>query len=94
MDSLHDLLQPLSQSEIQSVLKSVPTSTAFTDSLRNLQGNILRSHGRNYATHLFLCFQSDKQNAVKEWIAGFAYKLTSALDQLEKDERQSMFQSF
>jgi Dyp-type peroxidase family len=63
-----------------------PEDPKYERMLANLQGNILKSHGRNHAVHLFLTFpdaqDTDKINKVREWIAGFAARyLTSALRQ-------------
>ncbi|WP_199302844.1 Dyp-type peroxidase domain-containing protein [Oscillatoria sp. FACHB-1406] len=51
--------------------------------LAEIQGNILKSHGRNHSVYLFLKF-SDKE-AAKRWIGRFAHKyVTSALAQAEQ----------
>jgi Dyp-type peroxidase family len=58
--------------------------------LQNLQGNILSSHGRKFACHIFLRFQRDKQiqASMKEWIRsriveGYnGWQVTSAQKQL------------
>lgn len=49
--------------------------------LSDLQGNILKSHGRKYSVHLFLRFKADPA-AVRAWIREFAETaITSALTQ-------------
>jgi deferrochelatase/peroxidase EfeB len=54
--------------------------------LCNMQGHILRSHGRELSVHIFLQFL-DREKA-KEWIAEIADKrITSAKKQLEHAER-------
>lgn len=54
------------------------------DLLDEIQGNILKSHGRNHAVHLFLKFTCDEVTA-KQWISSFAHKyVTSALAQAEE----------
>lgn len=54
------------------------------DLLDEIQGNILKSHGRNHAVHLFLKFTCDEVTA-KKWISNFAHKyVTSALAQAEE----------
>ncbi|HVE59413.1 MAG TPA: hypothetical protein VNB22_21565 [Pyrinomonadaceae bacterium] len=62
-----------------------PEDSKYQRMLANLQGNILKSHGRNHAVHLFLTFPKDaedKINGVREWIAGFAARyVTSAMRQ-------------
>jgi serine protease AprX len=63
--------------------------------LEDLQGNILKSHGRRYAAHLILRFNSENVAVVRTWIADFAKNnVTSAQKQREatdewKKRRQS-----
>lgn len=53
--------------------------------LADLQGNILKGHGRDNSVHLFIKFNPDKQADAKKWIQGFASKyVTSAV--LQTDE--------
>lgn len=53
------------------------------DLLDEIQGNILKSHGRNHGVHLFVKFTCDELTA-KKWISSFAHKyVTSALAQAE-----------
>lgn len=48
--------------------------------LGDLQGNIIKSHGRDHSVHLFIQFKADKQEEAKKWIQGFAQKyVTSAI---------------
>jgi len=52
--------------------------------LRNLQGNILKSHRRNHTVHLFLKFTGDTTK-IKSWMRDFATgKVTSAHKQLKQ----------
>jgi Dyp-type peroxidase family len=52
--------------------------------LDEIQGNILKSHGRNHADYLFLKFKGDKEVA-KKWIGSFTHRyVTSALEQAEE----------
>jgi deferrochelatase/peroxidase EfeB len=52
--------------------------------LDNLQANILKGHGRNFAHHLFLRFDKNKVDKVKAWISQFAgSKITSTSKQLK-----------
>jgi len=37
--------------------------------LEDLQGNIVKSHGREFSTHLLLRFNATNVPLVKEWIA-------------------------
>jgi Dyp-type peroxidase family len=52
--------------------------------LNEIQGNIIKSHGRNHAVYLFLKF-NDNIEAAKEWIGNFSHRyVTSALEQAEQ----------
>ena len=58
-----------------------PDDPKYALLLANLQGNVLKSHGRNHAAHLFLTFAADAE-AARRWIAAFAARyLTSAFRQ-------------
>ncbi len=53
--------------------------------LEDLQGNILKGHGRDHSVHLFLKFKPDQQAGVKTWIQNFATNyVTSALVQADE----------
>lgn len=59
-----------------------PSEPRFTALLANLQGNILKSHGRNFTVNLFLTFKDGFQNEVEQWIGTFTRRyVTSALRQ-------------
>ncbi|MDI3467436.1 MAG: hypothetical protein OJF50_006257 [Nitrospira sp.] len=47
--------------------------------LRNLQGNILKDHGRNLAKHIFLTFTAEPAT-VKKWLRTFATNVTPRPD--------------
>jgi len=54
--------------------------------LENLQGNVLKPHGRKESDHLFLRFTGERA-AVRAWVRGFARdQLTSAKEQLDAVE--------
>lgn len=54
---------------------------------KQLQGGILKSHGRNHTAHLLLRFTAEPK-AVKQWIQTFARdNLTSTKQQMEDTER-------
>jgi Dyp-type peroxidase family len=61
-----------------------PENPKYDRMLANLQGNILKSHGRNLAAHLFLEFTGEPKY-VKKWIADFTNRfVTSAFRQLQE----------
>lgn len=52
-----------------------------------LQGNILKGHGRDFTTNIFIKFQENRLEEVKEWISNFAKdKITSCKKQLKENE--------
>ena len=78
MIELDKLDTPITEEQLQ---KLGPT-------LENLQGHILRSHGRDRSVHIFLRFDSKKRERTKEWIAKIAEKcITSAQKQLVEAKR-------
>ncbi|MEM7591568.1 MAG: Dyp-type peroxidase [Cyanobacteria bacterium P01_A01_bin.83] len=57
----------------------------YADLLQDLQGNILKSHGRDHSVHLFLEFKPGQVDQVKSWIQDFSNKyVTSAHQQAEE----------
>ncbi|HEX8234519.1 MAG TPA: hypothetical protein VF600_01040 [Abditibacteriaceae bacterium] len=62
-----------------------PTDRRYARLLAQLQGNILKSHGRNYTVNLFLTFAPGVQGAVEDWIGTFSRRyVTSALRQMHE----------
>ncbi len=58
----------------------------YENLIKQLQGNILKSHGRNHTAHLLLRFTAEPK-AVKQWIQTFAREnLTSTKQQMEDTE--------
>lgn len=56
--------------------------------LEDLQGNILKGHGRNYSVHLFLQWKPAKVTKAKKWIQAFAETyVTSAQQQADEGLR-------
>lgn len=56
----------------------------YREMLDNLQANILKSHGRDFARHLFVHFTATRDE-VRRWIKGFvAPKVTTAAQQLDQ----------
>ena len=52
--------------------------------LANLQGNILKGHGRDHTVNLFLGFNQSELPQVKKLVSTVGESVTSALDQLEQ----------
>lgn len=53
----------------------------------HLQGNILKGHGRDFTTNIFIKFDKRREKKVKEWIATFAKEnITSCKKQLKENE--------
>ncbi len=53
---------------------------SLQDLLGELQGNILKGHGRDHSRHVFLRFTA-KADACRAWVASFAPQVTSAFEQ-------------
>ncbi|MDB9306407.1 MULTISPECIES: Dyp-type peroxidase [Cyanophyceae] len=72
--------------DIKNIVEIVTSFDEFEHEtlLNEIQGNILKSHGRNHAVYLFLKFQGDKE-AAKQWIGHFSHMyVNSALEQAEQ----------
>ena len=64
-----------------------PTDLSNFELLSNLQGNILKGHGREHTTHIFISFIASKVSQAKKWVKGYADEtLTSAQRQLKERE--------
>jgi Dyp-type peroxidase family len=62
---------------------NVTVNETFNEMLEDIQGNILKHHGREVAYHLFVRFKASKISDVKKWIKGFSTeKLVSGKKQL------------
>ena len=70
----------------QSLAARTPDAAAELAMLNDLQGNILKGHGRNFTSNLFVAFDKNKQQAAKAFVASLAADVTTALDQLTKTQ--------
>jgi Dyp-type peroxidase family len=62
-----------------------PSNEATSRILKNLQGNILKGHGRDHTAHLFIQFERHRILEVKDWIRSFADEyVTSCYTQLQE----------
>lgn len=60
----------------------------FNDLFLNLQGNILKGHGRNHTTNIFVKFTTGKTAETKQWLRDFGENtVTSCKTQLRETER-------
>ena len=53
--------------------------------LQDLQGNILKGHGREHSVHLFLQFKLAQVDAAKQWIQQFAHTYLTSAEQQAKE---------
>lgn len=72
----------------------------FKNIADDLQGNILKSHGRNHTSHIFFKFKPNKVAEAKAYIKSFEHLVTSAKKQkedtadFEKTKSQHIFTTF
>jgi deferrochelatase/peroxidase EfeB len=64
-----------------------PENSKYQVMLCNLQGNILKPHGRAYAVHIFLKFKPNKEG-VCNWMGGFADRYVTSAEQQCLDAEQ------
>ncbi len=65
----------------------------ITEFLGNLQGNILKGHGRKYTVHFLVRFNPRFRKTARAWLSFFAEsKVTSALEQIKQKERHQQGQ--
>lgn len=57
---------------------------SYNNLFENLQGNILKGHGRNFTSHLFIRFYKNNRKEAMEWLKNFAKKVTSCKKQLKE----------
>lgn len=63
-----------------------PMDFSLDPFLSNMQGNILKGHGRDHTTHIFLRFKAGCEEQVKEWIGELSGEITSFKKQLRDRE--------
>lgn len=71
----------LTEDDLQTLLEEgIDTSNPgiYEELLLDLQGNILKGHGRDHTVHLFLQFKPGQVEPLKDWIREFAKNITSA----------------
>jgi len=65
-----------------------PTDTSLGNFLSDLQGNILKGHGRPFTFNIFVKFKPNQATALRNWIAAFSNTfITSANTQLSDTKR-------
>lgn len=70
-----------------SFLTQFPVDAA-DPALDDMQGNILKGHGRQFTFNMFLCFKPGKKNEVRNWLADFSrIFVTTAKQQLDETQR-------
>ncbi len=64
-----------------------PAEAQYQPMLADLQGNILKGHGRDHTINLFIKFKVGRQALVKDWISAFTRVfVTSAKKQMEQTD--------
>ncbi|WP_294315611.1 hypothetical protein [uncultured Chryseobacterium sp.] len=63
-----------------------PNNVKYDQMLGNLQGNILKGHGRNFTAHLFIRFYKNNRKEAVQWLKNFAEKVTSCKKQLKETD--------
>lgn len=75
--ALFQISEPLSAADLAT----------YRSALSNLQGNILKSHGRDYALHIFVTFKPRQQVKARHFLSEFASRVVSAAaQQAQADE--------
>ncbi len=74
--------------DINNIVELNPLKDAdYRTLVRDLQGNIIKGHGREYAVHLFLKFKAGQEEQVKQWLGEFSRSyVTSAWAQAYEAE--------
>lgn len=66
----------------QALAAHQPQDAATLAMLNDLQGNILKGHGRPFTAHLFLAFEPYAQDRARTFLKQAGARVTTALDQL------------
>ena len=66
----------------KSLAAVTPAAAAELAMLNDLQGNILKGHGRHFTSNIFVKFGIGKQKAARKFMASVGHDVTTALDQL------------
>jgi Dyp-type peroxidase family len=72
----HQLLMPIKLSQTRLDIQDSSLQGLFAD----LQGNILKAHGRDHSRHIFLRFTAGA-GPCRDWVASFAKQVTSTIEQ-------------
>lgn len=70
----------------KSLSAATPDAAAELGMLNDLQGNILKNHGRHHTSNLFIGFAPGKKAAARKFVASVGADVTSALDQLTQTQ--------
>ncbi|MFI2206798.1 Dyp-type peroxidase [Streptomyces sp. NPDC020192] len=57
--------------------------------MKDIQGNILKSHGRENSRHLFIRFDPARKDKGRDWLTGMADRVTSAMTQWGQTRKRS-----
>ena len=66
----------------KSLAARTPDAAAELAMLSDLQGNILKGHGRRYTINFFLTFDKSQSSAARDFVSELGAEVTTALDQL------------
>jgi Dyp-type peroxidase family len=73
-------LNNLDPNDPQKIIPLDQDSADVQEVLKDLQGNILKGHGRHYTAHIFIKFGMDPSQA-RKWVKDFSKYITTAFDQ-------------
>jgi Dyp-type peroxidase family len=61
----------------------IPAGSEHPTQFADLQGNVLKSHGRNFAAHIFLTFKAGKKSEARAWKNSLKERLTTTQEQFD-----------